>query len=57
MARKNKTDPRQVATQTVRDAGYEGEAASLTVKAMMRNLDIATQLSCFGAEGMNVLLI
>lgn len=28
VARLNKTDPRQVATQAVRDAGYEGEAAS-----------------------------
>ena len=55
VARQNKTDPRQVATQAVRDAGYEGEAATLTLNAMLRNLDIATQLGCFDTEGMEEL--
>ena len=52
MARIERTDPRTVAAEAVRVAGYKGEAATMTINAMMRNLDIATQLGCFDAEGM-----
>lgn len=52
MARTNKVDPNAVAAEAARIAGYKGEAATVTVKVMMRNLDIATQLACFDADGM-----
>ncbi len=51
MARTDKLDPRKVAVEAVHVAGYKGEAAAMTITAMMRNLDIATQLACFDADG------
>ena len=52
MARTNRIDPNAVAKEAVKLAGYSGEAATVTTKMMMRNLDIATQLACFDEDGL-----
>lgn len=53
MAEQAKLSPREVATEAVRIAGYKGEAAALTIAAMVRNLDIATKLGCLDESGLS----
>lgn len=53
MSEKAKLDPRAVATEAVKVAGYKDEAASLTVAAMVRNLDIASKLGCLDEAGLS----
>ncbi|MFO1440749.1 MAG: hypothetical protein U1F81_20700 [Verrucomicrobiaceae bacterium] len=45
-------DPVQVAQRAVASVGMQGEAARLTVEAMLRNLTIAQRLGCLGPEGL-----
>ena len=52
-AKEDKEDPATVAADAVRLAGYTNAlAAEMTKAALLRNLDIATQLGCLDAEGM-----
>lgn len=41
-----------MANESVKRAGYTGEAAVVTAKVMMRNLDIAGQCRCLDADGL-----
>lgn len=45
-------DPVQVVQRAVASVGMQGEAARLTVEAMLRNLTIAQRLGCLGPEGL-----
>ena len=45
-------DPVKVAQRAVASVGMQGEAARLTVEAMLRNLTIAQRLGCLGREGL-----
>ncbi len=45
-------DPVKVAQRAVASVGMQGEAARLTVEAMLRNLTIAQRLGCLGPEGL-----
>lgn len=45
-------DPVKCATEAAALAGMKGDAAQLTVEAMVRNLRIAGQLGCLTAEGL-----
>ncbi len=45
-------DPVQVAQRAVARVGMQGEAAWLTVEAMLRNFTIAQRLGCLGPEGL-----
>jgi hypothetical protein len=44
-------DPVKCASEAAALAGMKGDAAQLTVEAMVRNLRIADQLGCLTAEG------
>jgi hypothetical protein len=46
-------DPRRVATEAVSLVGMQGDAAALTVEAMLRNLTIAERLGCLNAAGLH----
>jgi hypothetical protein len=45
-------DPVKCAAEAAALAGMKGDAAQLTVEAMLRNLKIADQLGCLTAEGL-----
>lgn len=45
-------DPVKCASEAAALAGMKGDAAHLTVEAMVRNLRIADQLGCLNAEGL-----
>jgi len=45
-------DPKTVASEAVALAGMKGDAAKLTVDAMLRNLDRATKLGCLDTDGL-----
>lgn len=47
--------PKKVAGRAVGMAGMKGEAAKLTAKAMLRNVDIAEKLGCLDADGLREL--
>lgn len=51
MARNDGLDPNAVAKAATRLVGYKEEAAAVTVKVMMRNLDLGTQLGSFDEDG------
>jgi len=46
-------DPAQVAQRAVARVGMQGEAAQLTVEAMLRNLTIAQRLGCLTPAGLH----
>lgn len=46
-------NPSKVSAQAVKLAGYQGDAATLTADAMVRNLDIAQKLGALDAEGLD----
>jgi hypothetical protein len=46
-------DPRQVAMEAVSLVGMKGDAAALTVEAMLRNLTIAERLGCLNPAGLH----
>jgi hypothetical protein len=46
-------DPRRVATEAVSLVGMQGDAAALTVDAMLRNLTIAERLGCLNPAGLH----
>lgn len=55
-ARTQGADPKEVAREAVKAAGYANEdARKLTVDAMLRNLDIATKLGCLDKEGLETM--
>lgn len=51
-ARQSGQDPEQVAAEAVHLAGMTGDAAKLTLEAMLRNLTIAQKLGCLTPEGL-----
>lgn len=51
-ARQSGQDPEQVAAEAVRLTGMTGDAATLTLEAMLRNLTIAQRLGCLTPEGL-----
>lgn len=51
-ARQSGQDPEQVAEEAVRLTGMTGDAATLTLEAMLRNLTIAQRLGCLTPEGL-----
>lgn len=52
-AKKDGLNPGKVATSAVEMVGMKGDAAKLTVAAMVRNLDIAEKLGCLDALGLD----
>jgi len=51
-AKLDNTDPAGVAEEAARLAGYTGNAASMTVDALTRNLSIAERLGCLDNAGL-----
>jgi hypothetical protein len=45
--------PKKVAGRAVARVGMNGDAAKLTAKAMVRNLEIAERLGCLDANGLS----
>ncbi len=52
-ARRAGQNPTDAAHRAVLTAGYRDSAAVLTEQSLLRNLDIATKLSCLDAEGLS----